>query len=315
MSHFEQMMTPALAQWASEIQSHTTSCDLPLLPVTETELDLVSIRSREESQDSLGYNSATSSVLDPNERQRESSLNSVYSDVSTSSVLSTDSLTAKDEETPSLRHRKPFQRVTYSDEQLSALAIKFEEKRYLTTEERHQLASDIGITDTQVKVWFQNRRAKEKRKRYSKDSGLSQSPPNFVTRGVPQAHPSSVIQRNPDYMNSMTSVNCGQMHSLIPQALMHGPLPSLYQNFGTIRQNIAPPQQNYSPYNTFSLPHFYVQMPTSANQQFTSSPVCSPTPSAPVDLSESKFLQSSNSIHLPQTQCQFYPIDLSTSQS
>jgi len=75
-----------------------------------------------------------------------------------------------------LRHRKPFQRVTYSgknetrsefqvnqdlknetsflllsDEQLSALAIKFEEKRYLTTEERHQLASDIGITDTQVK--------------------------------------------------------------------------------------------------------------------------------------------------------------------
>jgi hypothetical protein len=94
----------------------------------------------------------------------------------------------------------------------------------------------------------------------------SQSPPNFVTRGVPQAHPSSVIQRNPDYMNSMTSVNCGQMHSLIPQALMHGPLPSLYQNFGTIRQNIAPPQQNYSPFNTFSLPHFYVQMPTSANQ-------------------------------------------------
>lgn len=87
-----------------------------------------------------------------------------------------DSLTAKDEETPGLRHRKPFQRVTYSgknetrsefqvnpgfkigirflflsDEQLSSLAIKFEEKRYLTTEERHQLASDIGITDTQVK--------------------------------------------------------------------------------------------------------------------------------------------------------------------
>ncbi|CBY36275.1 unnamed protein product [Oikopleura dioica] len=173
MSHFEQMMTPALAQWASEIQSHTTSCDLPLLPVSETELDLASIRSREESQDSLGYNSATSSVLDPSERQRESSLNSVYSDVSTSSVLSMDSLTAKDEETPGLRHRKPFQRVTYSDEQLSSLAIKFEEKRYLTTEERHQLASDIGITDTQVKVWFQNRRAKEKRKRYSKDSGLS----------------------------------------------------------------------------------------------------------------------------------------------
>ena len=75
-----------------------------------------------------------------------------------------------------MRHRKPFQRVTYSgknekrsefqvnpdflnesrfsllsDEQLSALAIKFEEKRYLTTEERHQLANDIGITDTQVK--------------------------------------------------------------------------------------------------------------------------------------------------------------------
>jgi len=311
MSHFEQMMTPALAQWASEIQSHTTSCDLPLLPVSETELDLASIRSREESQDSLGYNSATSSVLDPSERQRESSLNSVYSDVSTSSVLSMDSLTAKDEETPGLRHRKPFQRVTYSDEQLSSLAIKFEEKRYLTTEERHQLANDIGITDTQVKVWFQNRRAKEKRKRYSKDSGLSQSPPNFIS----QAHPSSVIQRNPDYMNTVTSMNSGQMNSLIPQALMHAPLPSLYQNFGTIRQNIAPPQQNYSPYDAFSLPHFYVQMPASMPQQFTSSPASSPTPNAPVDLSEYKLSSSSHSIHLPQTQCQFYPIDLSTSQT
>ncbi|CAG5111978.1 Oidioi.mRNA.OKI2018_I69.chr2.g6243.t1.cds [Oikopleura dioica] len=179
LSDFEQMMTPALAQWASQIQSQSAPiCDLPeLLPVSENDLDgLLTDRSREESQDSLGYNSATSSVLDPGERHRESSLNSVFSDASCSSNNSviSDTLTKADETiNKETRQRKPFQRVIYTDEQLSILALRFEEKRYLTTEERHQLATEIGITDTQVKVWFQNRRAKEKRKRYSKDSGLS----------------------------------------------------------------------------------------------------------------------------------------------
>ena len=95
------------------------------------------------------------------------------------------------------------------------------------------------------------------------EPGRSQSPPN----GSSQAIPSSVIQRHPDYMNSVTSTNTSsQVVSQIPQALMHAPLPSLYQNFGGIRQNIASPQQSFSPYETFSLPHFYVQMPVSMPQ-------------------------------------------------
>ncbi|CAG5111979.1 Oidioi.mRNA.OKI2018_I69.chr2.g6244.t1.cds [Oikopleura dioica] len=127
---------------------------------------------------------------------------------------------------------------------------------------------------------------------------------------------SSVIRRHPDYANSMTDMNSSQMHSQIPQALMHGPMPSLYQNFGAIRQN--PTQQTYSAaYEGFSLPHFYVPMPVSIQpQQFTTPPMSSPTPPGPIDLSiPSSCSPSSYPINLPQTQCQFYPINLSPSGS
>lgn len=53
-------------------------------------------------------------------------------------------------------------RPTFSEEQVAALEDVFEQKQYLSSAERTQLANSINLTAQQVRVWFQNRRQKVK---------------------------------------------------------------------------------------------------------------------------------------------------------
>merc|ERR1719461_2283093 len=59
------------------------------------------------------------------------------------------------------RQRKA--RTAFSDSQLQLLETTFEQHKYLSVEERGNLAKRLGLSDTQVKTWFQNRRTKWKR--------------------------------------------------------------------------------------------------------------------------------------------------------
>ena len=54
-------------------------------------------------------------------------------------------------------------RTPFTSSQLSKLEQEYLTKNYLTVGERDQLAEQLGLTETQVKIWLQNRRAKEKR--------------------------------------------------------------------------------------------------------------------------------------------------------
>ncbi|CAG9794675.1 unnamed protein product [Diatraea saccharalis] len=80
--------------------------------------------------------------------------------------------------------RKPKRiRTAFSPSQLLKLEHAFEKNHYVVGAERKQLAQALSLTETQVKVWFQNRRTKHKRMQQEEEaktgtkSGSSSSKP------------------------------------------------------------------------------------------------------------------------------------------
>ena len=67
------------------------------------------------------------------------------------------------QESSKAKQKKRKRRVLFTKAQTFELERRFRQQRYLSAPEREHLARMICLTPTQVKIWFQNHRYKQKR--------------------------------------------------------------------------------------------------------------------------------------------------------
>ena len=67
----------------------------------------------------------------------------------------------KDKTSKKADEKRP--RTAFTTEQLGRLKKEFTENRYLTEKRRQDLAKDLKLNESQIKIWFQNKRAKIKK--------------------------------------------------------------------------------------------------------------------------------------------------------
>lgn len=75
-------------------------------------------------------------------------------------------------------------RTAFTYEQLVALESKFRATRYLSVCERLNLALALSLTETQVKIWFQNRRTKWKKQNPGAADNILHAPSSSVSPGA-----------------------------------------------------------------------------------------------------------------------------------
>ncbi|XP_078587714.1 uncharacterized protein LOC144868886 [Branchiostoma floridae x Branchiostoma japonicum] len=92
-------------------------------------------------------------------------------------------------------------RTAFTYEQLVALENKFKQTRYLSVCERLNLALSLSLTETQVKIWFQNRRTKWKKQ----NPGMDVNSPTLTCSSptLPLSLPAGYPHHNPFYASHL----------------------------------------------------------------------------------------------------------------
>ncbi|XP_045585696.1 barH-like 1 homeobox protein [Procambarus clarkii] len=140
------MITDILAQHKPPppVSTHTQAAAPPTPPIQEPK-DLSLTRSHSEDDDIDLEGDASHDEEDPDTNDTENGEGCADGSVPP----------------PCKKQRKA--RTAFSDNQLQTLEKSFERQKYLSVQDRMELAAKLNLTDTQVKTWYQNRRTKWKR--------------------------------------------------------------------------------------------------------------------------------------------------------
>lgn len=111
-------------------------------------------------------------------------------------------------------------RTAFTYEQLVALENKFRVTRYLSVCERLNLALSLSLTETQVKIWFQNRRTKWKKQNPGAEGSLQPG-----TNSLPTISPTcgSASALHPPFSTGNVifhSASGGHLHPFLPNGFL-----------------------------------------------------------------------------------------------
>nr|XP_056702478.1 homeobox protein DBX2 [Euleptes europaea] len=116
-----------------------------------------------------------------------------------------------------------LRRAVFSEDQRKALEKMFQKQKYISKTDRKKLALNLGLKESQVKIWFQNRRmkwrnSKEKevlsnrclpeeglKETYLSKSSLNLIPPSCSAWQMPQQQISPRWQNHPEHSERLSS--------------------------------------------------------------------------------------------------------------
>ncbi|XP_076754577.1 uncharacterized protein LOC143425560 [Xylocopa sonorina] len=134
--------------------------------------------------------------------------------------------------------RKKRPRTAFTAAQIKSLEAEFERNKYLSVAKRLQLSKSLKLTETQIKIWFQNRRTKWKRK-YTNDVELL-AQQYYSSLGIPTPRPIFVEDRL-WFFNYPAQLQPGA--PIFPQHLATVPLPPALPIVQPLPSNLTMGQQ------------------------------------------------------------------------
>ncbi|XP_055703036.1 homeobox protein unplugged [Phlebotomus papatasi] len=114
-------------------------------------------------------------------------------------------------------------RTAFTSEQLLELEREFHAKKYLSLTERSQIATTLKLSEVQVKIWFQNRRAKWKRVK----AGLTSHGLNRGSSGSTSGSTNKIVVPIPVHVNRFA---VRSQHQHMEKMGLSGPKPDLRKN-------------------------------------------------------------------------------------
>uniref|UniRef100_U5EZN0 Putative caudal n=1 Tax=Corethrella appendiculata TaxID=1370023 RepID=U5EZN0_9DIPT len=149
---------------------------------------------------------------------------------------------------PGKTRTKDKYRVVYTDQQRLELEKEFHYSRYITIRRKTELAQTLQLSERQVKIWFQNRRAKDRKQKKKTDNGLPGQTLVSHSQHNPQSLSSSLlVDTKPKlepglqfpHLHQMSALSAMGMGSMGLHAAHHHH--ALHQHLSHVTPGGAPP--------------------------------------------------------------------------